>query len=298
MRIDDLSHDDMQDLHHNSVSDADCHDPMAIYVSNINWETNAVTLGEAFTKRFGPVAHVNLKENKVRRGPSYAFIVFESAESATTAVEASVHMMVDGRSLKFEARRRTTAPIRNPVEKSAGAAGPPPAQRPLGAIGRGPGPVAENSGLAAAPPAGPLSPPKLKAQQATYQQGSDDSPKLVRLFVGLGGGTTGDEQKSQLTRLFAQFGLVSDVEIGFMGCAFVTLGSDDEAKRAKASLHATTPAISGLARKQGLCVEVATQKGYETARKKAGKSMLGGGSVESSGQLRSARSAQMIHAGA
>jgi hypothetical protein len=39
----------------------------------------------------------------------------------------------------------------------------------------------------------------------------------------------------------------------------------------KSGLHATTPAISGLARKQGLAVEVATQKGYETALKKAGK---------------------------
>jgi hypothetical protein len=29
--------------------------------------------------------------------------------------------------------------------------------------------------------------------------------------------------------------------------------------------------ITGLARKQGLAVEVATQKGYETALKKAGK---------------------------
>jgi len=112
-----------------------------------------------------------------------------------------------------------------------------------------------------------------------------------------GGGATGEEQKSQLARLFAQFGVVGDVEVGFMGCAFVTLqnvrapslpphpklpepreshararcAQEDQAKSAKAALHATTPAISGLARKQGLAVEVATQKGYETALKKAGK---------------------------
>ena len=112
-----------------------------------------------------------------------------------------------------------------------------------------------------------------------------------------GGGATGEEQKTQLARLFAQFGVVGDVEVGFMGCAFVTLqnvrvsfsassptidradrishaahgAQEDQAKSAKAALHATTPAISGLARKQGLAVEVATQKGYETALKKAGK---------------------------
>ena len=38
-----------------------------------------------------------------------------------------------------------------------------------------------------------------------------------------GGGATGEEQKTQLARLFAQFGVVGDVEVGFMGCAFVTL---------------------------------------------------------------------------
>ena len=112
-----------------------------------------------------------------------------------------------------------------------------------------------------------------------------------------GGGATGEEQKTQLARLFAQFGVVGDVEVGFMGCAFVTLqnvrvsfsasspniaradrishaahgAQEDQAKSAKAALHATTPAISGLARKLGLAVEVDTQKGYETALKKAGK---------------------------
>ena len=52
-------------------------------------------------------------------------------------------------------------------------------------------------------------------------------------------------------------------------CAYAT--QEDEARAAKNGLHATTPPISGLARKQGLAVEVATHKGYETALKKAGK---------------------------
>ena len=104
------------------------HDPLAIYVSNINWETTAcvcaprssfpcgcdvvsdccvlcrIRLREVFTQSFGRVAHVNLKENKVRRGPSYAFIIFESSDSAQKAI-AQGSMLVDGRSLKFEARR-------------------------------------------------------------------------------------------------------------------------------------------------------------------------------------------------
>ena len=46
---------------------------------------------------------------------------------------------------------------------------------------------------------------------------------------------------------------------------------EEDARAAKSGLHATAPPISGLARKQGLAVEVATHKGYETALKKAGK---------------------------
>ena len=63
-----------------------------------------IRLREVFTQSFGRVAHVNLKENKVRRGPSYAFIIFESSDSAQKAI-AQGSMLVDGRSLKFEARR-------------------------------------------------------------------------------------------------------------------------------------------------------------------------------------------------
>ena len=52
---------------------------------------------------------------------------------------------------------------------------------------------------------------------------------------------------------------------------FRVRGQEEDARAAKSGLHATTPPISGLARKQGLAVEVATHKGYETALKKAGK---------------------------
>jgi G3E family GTPase len=248
--------------------DQDGHDPMAIYVSNINWETTAATLRDAFTEQFGPVAHVNLKENKVRRGPSYAFIIFEAADNATNAVDAG-HMVVDGRALKFEARRRTVHPDRS---RNKNERADPLRQPPSTAAAASRLPAAEKQvAVSAAASQSALSPPKSKIAPQVQQQGTSSDKATVRLFVGLGGGTTGDEQKTQLTRLFAQYGLVSDVEVGFMGCAFVTLSSEDEAKGAKAALHATTPAISGLARKQGLCVEVATQKGYETALKKAGK---------------------------
>eukprot|EP01050_Picozoa_sp_SAG11_P010715 SAG11_NODE_1090_length_5918_cov_1.889156_2_plen_512_part_00 len=271
------------------ASELDGHDPLAIYVSNINWETTAATLREAFTKRFGAVAHVNLKENKVRRGPSYAFIIFESAGSATSAVEAG-HMVVDGRALKFEARRRTVASriksdkatreAAREVERLVGADLPSRPLVPGKAPPRSAAPVIESGGVPVAPlqKATVLIPTQGKSAHSASVPGPGlglaGAGKTVRLFVGLGGGTTGEEQKTQLTRLFAQFGLVSDVEVGFMGCAFVTLGNEEEAKRAKLSLHATTPAISGLARKQGLCVEVATQKGYETALKKAGKPIV------------------------
>ena len=40
-------------------------DPLAIYVSNINWETPSARLREIFSNTFGAVSHVNLKENKV-----------------------------------------------------------------------------------------------------------------------------------------------------------------------------------------------------------------------------------------
>ena len=79
-------------------------DPLAIYVSNISWETTSARLRDVFSKNFRPVTHVNLRENKVRRCPSYAFIVFDSAESAQKAI-AKGSMSVDNRQLKFEPRR-------------------------------------------------------------------------------------------------------------------------------------------------------------------------------------------------
>ena len=61
-------------------------DAMSVYVSNINWDTTQDQLGTFFSK-FGVVKHVNLKENKVRRAPGYAFIEFQDADSVRSAID-------------------------------------------------------------------------------------------------------------------------------------------------------------------------------------------------------------------
>jgi len=236
-------------------------DPLAIYVSNINWETTSSRLREVFTQSFGAVAHVNLKENKVRRGPSYAFIIFELPGSAQKAILQG-SMNVDGRPLKFEARRLqqkpqvgqapahgvTSSRLLGTESKSAlvervggirtldpkiglAVPGPPPAtqqqrdqqqQLPPASSGSGPGssvtePEQSNPEQLESNPAGTM-----------LVGGDGERPPLVvkpgcRLFVGLGGGATGEEQRTQLARLFSNYGKVADVEVGFMGCAFVTM---------------------------------------------------------------------------
>ena len=59
---------------------------MSVYVSNINWDTTQERLDKYFSN-FGVVKHVNLKENKIRRAPGYAFIEFQDAESVQNAIE-------------------------------------------------------------------------------------------------------------------------------------------------------------------------------------------------------------------
>jgi len=61
---------------------------MSVYVSNINWDTTQDHLQKYFS-RFGTVKHVNLKENKVRRAPGYAFIEFLDQDSVTKAIECA-----------------------------------------------------------------------------------------------------------------------------------------------------------------------------------------------------------------
>ncbi len=82
-------------------------DPMSVYVSNINWDTTQESLEKKFSE-FGTVKNVNLKENKVRRAPGYAFIEFTDAESVQKAIEASADpgISVDDRKLKVEERQR------------------------------------------------------------------------------------------------------------------------------------------------------------------------------------------------
>lgn len=339
-----------------TASNGDELDPLAIYVSNINWETTSARLREIFSKNFGPVTHVNLKENKIRRSPSYAFIIFESAESAQKAI-AKGSMTVDSRQLKFEPRRlqqkqshsQQSQPHQQQhksalVERVGGIRALDPkigtvAVKPVHAgaahnVDTNPGTTNEmrSSGGSSIPGADSEQPrPEASSTvgEGSASTGDGERPLLVvkpgcRLFVGLGGGATGEDQRAQLARLFSNYGTVADVEVGFMGCAFVTMTNvctschgydccssvlclrqrdlrftvfkhctctrvvyacqrltssifvcaclqDEDARAAKTGLHATTPPISGLARKQGLAVEVATHKGYETALKKAGK---------------------------
>ena len=82
-------------------------DPMSVYVSNINWDTNQETLGQKFAE-FGKVISVSLKENKIRRAPGYAFIEFASADSVKKAIDAAADggITVDKRELKVEERQR------------------------------------------------------------------------------------------------------------------------------------------------------------------------------------------------
>ena len=82
-------------------------DPLSVYVSNINWDTTQESLEKKFSE-FGTVKNVNLKENKVRRAPGYAFIEFTDAETVQKAIEGSVDpgIEVDGRKLKVEERQR------------------------------------------------------------------------------------------------------------------------------------------------------------------------------------------------
>ena len=102
-------------------------DPMSVYVSNINWDTTQESLEKKFSE-FGTVKNVNLKENKIRRAPGYAFIEFTDAESVQKAIEASADpgINVDDRKLKVEERQRR--------KQSSGSTG-----RGAGAGGRGGG---------------------------------------------------------------------------------------------------------------------------------------------------------------
>eukprot|EP01043_Picozoa_sp_COSAG02_P024398 COSAG02_NODE_1331_length_13215_cov_3.173058_7_plen_1505_part_00 len=223
------------------VSNVDELDPLAIYVSNINWETTSARLRDIFSKSFGPVTHLNLKENKVRRSPSYAFIVFESVESAQKAIGKG-SMIVDNRQLKIEPRRvqqkHQHSRLQASDSKSAlveRVGGIRPLDPKIGTVsskshaavllGTDMGPsIAGDAGSSAGAEA-----EQQPEQSNTAKPGATDGarPPLVvkpgcRLFVGLGGGATGDDQRLQLARLFSNYGTVADVEVGFMGCAFVT----------------------------------------------------------------------------
>lgn len=241
------------------ASNADELDPLAIYVSNINWETTSARLREIFSKNFGPVTHVNLKENKVRRSPSYAFIVFESAESAQKAIGKS-SMTVDNRQLKFEPRRlqqkqshshqmqsHQHSRLQASDSKSAlveRVGGIRPLDPKIGSVNSksthagvllgtdmGSSIAGETASSSGSSVAGPEAEQQPEPQPNTGKPGSStdgERPPLVvrpgcRLFVGLGGGATGDDQRLQLARLFSNYGSVADVEVGFMGCAFVTM---------------------------------------------------------------------------
>eukprot|EP01048_Picozoa_sp_COSAG05_P012255 COSAG05_NODE_1212_length_5494_cov_603.311399_6_plen_317_part_00 len=184
-------------------------DPLAIYVSNINWETTAQTLREVFSQRFGAVSHVHLKENKVRRGPSYAFLVFESAESANQAIGIA-SMSVDGRLLKFEPRRLQQATGGNGKAELL-----PPGDEEddvsaalSAAVANGASRVRSLQGSSSSSDAATMGDTSggssSGAAKAAASGCSGVGGAVCRLFVGLGGGATGEEQKGQLERLFSQ----------------------------------------------------------------------------------------------
>ena len=84
-------------------------DKQSVYVSNINWDTTEEKLKAFFTK-FGKIKSVNLKENKMKRAPGYAFIEFVDASSVIAAIAEGKEkkIEVDKRQLNVEERKAPT----------------------------------------------------------------------------------------------------------------------------------------------------------------------------------------------